>query len=175
MVQETIIGDLRKHGITLISVHEPDLLQADPTRTLLRQMVSAIAEYEKNVIVLKLRGARQRMKAGTGRCEGAKPYGTREGEAATLKARPGSARVRDGLRQDCSAPGYQRDEAASRREMASVRAADTCASRAEIGTFRTSLVGIVPSAVKHTSSSTPLAPTQASVFRTIHDRRNPPG
>ena len=85
MVQETIIGDLRKRGITLISVHEPDLLQDDPTRTLLRQMVGAIAEYEKKVIVLKLRGARQRMKARTGRCEGAKPYGTREGEAATLK------------------------------------------------------------------------------------------
>ncbi len=48
-------------------------------------MVGAIAEYEKKVIVLKLRGARQRMKARTGRCEGAKPYGTREGEAATLK------------------------------------------------------------------------------------------
>jgi len=32
MVQETIIGDLRKYGFELVSVLEPDLLQDDPTR-----------------------------------------------------------------------------------------------------------------------------------------------
>ena len=57
MVQETIIGDLRKHGFDLISVAEPDLLQDDPTRKLMRQIMGAIAEYEKTMIVLKLRGA----------------------------------------------------------------------------------------------------------------------
>src|SRR3954453_1330938 len=31
MVQETIIGDLRKRGYDLVSVTEPDLLQRDPT------------------------------------------------------------------------------------------------------------------------------------------------
>jgi len=82
MVQETIIGDLRKNGFDLISVLEPDLLQDDPSRKLFRQIMGAIAEYEKTMIVLKLRGARQRMKAKTGRCEGAKPYGTLPGEAA---------------------------------------------------------------------------------------------
>ena len=80
MVQETIIGDLRKHGFDLISVTEPDLLQDDPTRKLMRQIFGAIAEYEKTMIVLKLRGARQRQKAKTGRCEGAKPYGDLPGE-----------------------------------------------------------------------------------------------
>ena len=85
MIQETIIGDLRKRGIELISVDEPDLLQDDPTRKLLRQMVGAIAEYEKTMIVLKLRGARQRMKARTGRCEGAKPYGEVPGEMQVIE------------------------------------------------------------------------------------------
>jgi DNA invertase Pin-like site-specific DNA recombinase len=80
MVQETIIGDLRKHGFDLISVTEPDLLQDDPTRKLMRQIFGAIAEYEKTMIVLKLRGARQRQKAKTGRCEGAKPSGDLPGE-----------------------------------------------------------------------------------------------
>src|SRR5690242_1390791 len=75
MVQETIIGDLRKNGFDLISVAEPDLLQDDPSRKLMRQIFGAIAEYEKTMIVLKLRGARMRMRAKTGRCEGAKPYG----------------------------------------------------------------------------------------------------
>jgi len=85
MVQETIIGDLRKHGFDLISVAEPDLLQDDPTRKLMRQIFGAISEYEKTMIVLKLRGARVRAKAKEGRCEGAKPYGHFEGEAAVIE------------------------------------------------------------------------------------------
>ena len=85
MVQETIIGDLRKRGFELISVMEPDLLQNDPTRVLMRQIFGAIAQYEKNMIVAKLRGARQRMKAKTGRCEGSKPYGFYEGEQTILE------------------------------------------------------------------------------------------
>lgn len=34
--------------------------------------------------MLKLRGARQRMKAKTGRCEGRKPYGATDGEKAII-------------------------------------------------------------------------------------------
>jgi len=37
------------------------------------------------MIVLKLRGARQRMRAKVGRCEGRKPYGTRPGEEQIVK------------------------------------------------------------------------------------------
>ena len=75
MVQETIIGDLRKRGIELVSVAEPDLCSDDPSRKLVRQIFGAISEYEKAMIVLKLRGARQRLKARTGRCEGMKAFG----------------------------------------------------------------------------------------------------
>ena len=85
MIQETIIGDLRKNGFDLISVAEPDLLQDDPSRKLMRQIFGAIAEYEKTMIVLKLRGARVRTKAKTGRCEGRKPYGYFEGENAVIE------------------------------------------------------------------------------------------
>jgi DNA invertase Pin-like site-specific DNA recombinase len=85
MVQETIIADLRKHSFDLISVAEPDLLKDDPTRTLLRQMMGAVAQYEKSMLVIKLRGARLRKKASVGRCEGAKPYGTLPGEAEVLE------------------------------------------------------------------------------------------
>jgi DNA invertase Pin-like site-specific DNA recombinase len=84
MVQETIIGDMRKRGLTLVSVHEPDLLQDDPTRTLLRQMMGAIAQYEKAMLVLKLRGARNRVKAAGGHGEGTRPFGSNAGEAETL-------------------------------------------------------------------------------------------
>jgi DNA invertase Pin-like site-specific DNA recombinase len=69
MIQETLLSDFRKRGITVISVSEPDLCSDDPSRKLMRQIFGAIAEYDKAMIVLKLRGARQRMKARTGHCE----------------------------------------------------------------------------------------------------------
>lgn len=83
-VQEAIVADLRKRGITLISVHEPDLCSMDPTRVLMRQIIGAVAQYEKAMIVAKLKGARERIKAKHGRCEGTKPFGAFDGEAATL-------------------------------------------------------------------------------------------
>ena len=85
MIQETIIGDLRKNGFDLVSVTEPDLLKDDPTRTLMRQVFGAIAQYEKSMIVIKLRGARSRTKAKTGRCEGRKPYGHYPGEKQVIE------------------------------------------------------------------------------------------
>jgi DNA invertase Pin-like site-specific DNA recombinase len=84
MIQEHIVADLQRRGIALVSVAEPDLCSNDPSRKLMRQIMGAIAEYDKAMIVLKLRGARQRVKAKTGRCEGAKPYGTLPDEVATL-------------------------------------------------------------------------------------------
>jgi len=85
MVQETIVADLRKHGFELVSVAEPDLMANDPTRILVRQMMGAVAQYEKNQIVLKLRGARLRKRAREGRCEGRKPFGYYDGEAGAIE------------------------------------------------------------------------------------------
>lgn len=85
MIQETIVADLRKNGFDLVSVLEPDLMADDPSRKMMRQIFGAVAEYEKSMIVLKLRGARIRAKAKTGRCEGAKPYGTLPGEAEVIE------------------------------------------------------------------------------------------
>src|SRR4051812_14529043 len=84
MVQETIVADLRKNGFELLSVAEPDLMANDPTRILVRQMMGAVAQYEKSQIVLKLRGARLRKRINEGRCEGRKPYGYYDGESDAL-------------------------------------------------------------------------------------------
>lgn len=85
MVQESIIADMKRSGFTLIPALEPDLLQDDPSRKLIRQIIGAFAEYEKTMTVLKLRAARQRKKAKTGQqVEGVRPYGTFEGEQAVL-------------------------------------------------------------------------------------------
>lgn len=85
MVQEATIANLVKDGITLISVAEPDLMAADPTRILMRQFMGALAQYEKSQIVLKLRGARMRRRAVDGRCEGRKAFGRDEAERAALQ------------------------------------------------------------------------------------------
>jgi hypothetical protein len=84
MVQEAAIADLRKHGFELISVAEPDLMANDPTRVLMRQLLGAVAQYDKAHIVAKLRGARMRKRAKEGRCEGRKPYGHLDGEDAVI-------------------------------------------------------------------------------------------
>ena len=62
---------------TLVDLASSDI---DPTRTLLRQILGALAEWEKSALVLKLRKARDRKRAETGHCEGPKPYGATEHE-----------------------------------------------------------------------------------------------
>ena len=84
MVQEHIIADLKKREITLISVSEPDLGSDEPTRKLMRHIIGAISQYEKAMIVSKLKGARDRKKAETGVCEGRKPFGDRPGEQVVI-------------------------------------------------------------------------------------------
>ena len=85
VVQESILKDLTRRGFELISVSEPDLCSNDPYRSAMRQMLGVFAELDRKTIVLKLRAARQRAKAKTGRCEGRKPYGFHNGEQEILK------------------------------------------------------------------------------------------
>ncbi|WP_348269420.1 recombinase family protein [Edaphobacter paludis] len=84
MIQETILSDLMKQGFEVISVCEPDLCSTDPSRVLVRQIFGAIAQYDRAMTVLKLRGARQRMKVREGRCEGRKAFGARSGESQAI-------------------------------------------------------------------------------------------
>lgn len=75
MVQEHIIADLRKRGVDLISVAEPDLCTDDPSRKLMRQIMGAIAEYDRVMIVRKMASARKKIRDAGGKCEGPKFYG----------------------------------------------------------------------------------------------------
>ena len=88
-VQEAMFADLKKSGFSLFSVAEPDLIgesaEENFTRTLLRQMMGAFAEYEKSCIVAKLKGARERKRLATGKCEGRKSYGEKPGEREILQ------------------------------------------------------------------------------------------
>ena len=84
VIQESILKDLIRRGFELISVSEPDLCSSDPYRSAMRQMLGVFAELDRKTIVLKLRAARNRKKAQSGRCEGRKPFGHYEGESLVL-------------------------------------------------------------------------------------------
>ena len=75
MVQEVIVGQFTKIGVYLLTADGVDLASSDDdsTRRLIRQVLEAVAEFEKRVLVLKLRAARDRARKRTGRCEGRKP------------------------------------------------------------------------------------------------------
>lgn len=107
MVQEAIIGDLQSKGFDLISVHEGnDLLSGDPTRTLVRQVLGAIAEYDKTMIVMKLRAARERARVTRGKCEGRKGY--LEAAPEVVQAIKTMRRRRKGVRQmTCEMVAYE--------------------------------------------------------------------
>ncbi len=83
-IQEGTIRLLKEKGFELISVSEPDLNSNDMYRVAMRQIMGVFAELDRKSIVFKLRAARQRKKAATGRCEGRMPYGFREGEQAII-------------------------------------------------------------------------------------------
>ena len=61
MVQEVGYARLRERGINLIAADNPDAFKDDtPTAKLVRQVLGAIAEFDKAMTVAKLRGARER-------------------------------------------------------------------------------------------------------------------
>jgi DNA invertase Pin-like site-specific DNA recombinase len=107
-IQEYILLDLRRRGVRIESTKEPDLESEDPTRIMFRQIIGAVAEYDKRMMVLKLRGARQRKRQAGGKADGAYPYGVTAGEAKVLSRmlseRSAGAKViaerlnRDGIR-----------------------------------------------------------------------------
>ena len=74
------LAEFRKIGVKVVAADSgTDLTVADDdaTRTLIRQVLGAVAQFEKSLIVSKLRAARVRKRRETGRCEGRKPFGTR--------------------------------------------------------------------------------------------------
>jgi DNA invertase Pin-like site-specific DNA recombinase len=87
MVGEVLLAEFRKLGVTVVAADSGTDLTAggdDPTRVLIRQVLGAVAQFEKSIIVAKLRAARIRKRRATGRCEGRKPFGTKPGEGETL-------------------------------------------------------------------------------------------
>ena len=93
MVSEVILQQLADAGCKVIAADSGTDLNDDtddPTRRLIRQVLGAVAEFDRRVTVLKLRAARDRKSRKIGRrVEGRKGFGMWPGEVAAV------ARIRE--------------------------------------------------------------------------------
>ena len=75
IVAETGFRRLRDAGITLIAADAPNsFLDDTPTSAFIRQVLAAVQELDRAMIVSKLKGARQRKRATGVKVEGRKSY-----------------------------------------------------------------------------------------------------
>jgi DNA invertase Pin-like site-specific DNA recombinase len=85
MVQEVGFAMLRDLGVTLIAADSPSsFLDDGPTSKLIRQILGAVSEFDKAMIVAKLKGARDRKRKANGKCEGRKSYAERDPELVDM-------------------------------------------------------------------------------------------
>jgi DNA invertase Pin-like site-specific DNA recombinase len=76
---------LKALGVAIIPASAPDFFTEDtPTAVLVRQVLGAIAQFEKASAVAKLAAARKRKREREGRCEGRKPLSETTPEAVAL-------------------------------------------------------------------------------------------
>ena len=90
IVSETLLMECRKRNLKVFTADRSDLFDlasdgSDPMLVLVRQIVAAVAEFDKNATVKKLRLARERKAARTGEpCGQTYPFGTLPGEQQVM-------------------------------------------------------------------------------------------
>lgn len=89
MVSELLLAECRKRGIMVFSTDQGTLTDmasdgGDPTRILIRQLMGALAQWDKSNLVKRLRASRERIRARGERCEGRKPFGSKPGEQIVM-------------------------------------------------------------------------------------------
>jgi DNA invertase Pin-like site-specific DNA recombinase len=71
---------LIKRNVRVLTANGDDTDTSDPSRVMMRQIAGSFAQYEKARLVTKLRGARERIREASGKCEGRKSYAERDPE-----------------------------------------------------------------------------------------------
>lgn len=88
LISEIIIRQFQKAGCRVVTASGGvDLTlgnDENPTAKLIRQILASVAEFDRCVVVLKLRAARERRRATGAKVEGRKPYGFRPEEQSVL-------------------------------------------------------------------------------------------
>ena len=88
VAQELGLLLLIKRDVRVLTASGDDLTEtADPSRVMMRQIAGSFSQYEKTRLVLKLRGARERIRETSGKCEGRKSYAERDPELVAAAKR----------------------------------------------------------------------------------------
>jgi DNA invertase Pin-like site-specific DNA recombinase len=91
---------LKNLGVSLVPASAPDFFLADtPTAVLVRQVLGAIAQFEKASLVAKLKAARDRKIAAGEKCGGRKTYAERQPELVAAAHELSAQRPRLSLRE----------------------------------------------------------------------------
>ena len=99
MVQEVGFAMLKARGIDVLAADSPaSFLDDTPTARLIRQVLGAISEFEKAMLVAKLRGARDRKRRTGVKVEGRKSIAEERPETVELARRLARARPKGGKR-----------------------------------------------------------------------------
>jgi DNA invertase Pin-like site-specific DNA recombinase len=78
VAQELGLLLLIKREVRVLTTNGDDLTDtSDPSRVMMRQIAGSFTQYEKTRLVMKLRGARERVREARGKCEGRKSYAER--------------------------------------------------------------------------------------------------
>jgi DNA invertase Pin-like site-specific DNA recombinase len=97
MVQLAGHDMLKAKGVTLIAASAPTFFLEDtPTAVLVRQVLGAIAQFEKAGLVAKLAAARKRKRAANGKCEGRKSLSETRPEVVALAKALGRKKPKGG-------------------------------------------------------------------------------
>ena len=120
---------LKGLGLSIIPASAPDFFTEDtPTAVLVRQVLGAIAQFEKASTVAKLAAARKRKRECEGRCEGRKPLSSTRPEvvARARKLRRKRLSLR-GVAKELAARGYlKRGKLYAAKSIASMLCPDCC-------------------------------------------------
>jgi DNA invertase Pin-like site-specific DNA recombinase len=97
MVQEVGFAMLKGRGIDLIAADSPSsFLDDTPTARLIRQVLGAVSEFEKAMLVAKLRGARERKRRTGVKVEGRKALSETRPETIALARKLARSRPKGG-------------------------------------------------------------------------------
>ena len=110
IAQELGVLVLIKRGVTVLTASGENLTATDdPARVMMRQVAGSFAEYERTRLVAKLKAARDRKRAETGRCEGRKPPSpelVKEAKRLARKRPKGGKRSLRQIASELAAAGY---------------------------------------------------------------------
>jgi DNA invertase Pin-like site-specific DNA recombinase len=99
MVQEVGFAMLKARGIDVVAADSPtSFLDDTPTARLIRQVLGAISEFEKAMLVAKLKGARDRKRRTGVKVEGRKSIAEERPETVELAKKLARARPKGGKR-----------------------------------------------------------------------------